>query len=259
MTKEEIEIASDKVSHQAWQILKRKILFFATILLILVGYFGWDIYSNRKAIKEQLELALNQAKEVEKTRESVQKIKANLELELKQTSDLQNQIKLDQEQLGKVMASEQDRFRSDLRDLSSSLLVLIDDLDTIPEDIAPGLAAKLAQKSSEIKETVRALDLSFCKFGILSKQDQGWSEELFQIEGQVADSGLPEVGTVLVARTDINLRSGFPDHVQDKGLIFRPVAGLLKEGDRIVLKEIRLFELKSSIHYWISFVPQDKS
>jgi hypothetical protein len=98
----------------------------------------------------------------------------------------------------------------------------------------------------------------FCKFGIQSNTDGTWSERLFDAASPADATGVPAPGTILIAKQDINVRSDFPEHVEGKGLYFRPTIAVLRNGQKVVVKEIRPFKLAKETHYWMQFSPADK-
>jgi hypothetical protein len=98
----------------------------------------------------------------------------------------------------------------------------------------------------------------FCKFGIQSNTDGTWSERLFDAPDSPGTVAIPTPGTLLIATQDINVRSDFPEHVEGKGLYFRPITGLLRNGQKVIVKKIIPFKLAKETHYWMEFAPVDK-
>jgi hypothetical protein len=92
----------------------------------------------------------------------------------------------------------------------------------------------------------------FAKFGVREPNGQSWSERLFNLEGKGV-SVEPSSGDMATANSSTNIRSGYPTEKPD-GLYYKPVVGVLPQGARVQIQEVKSFARKNGeTHFWIHY------
>jgi hypothetical protein len=243
MTETEVENAADKVADKAWSLLKNRFTYIGIALAIVIGYLGIDLRISRSKLDAFTNAAENSAKQSADSAESIKAKNDKLTSDLKATDELTDQLR-----------AERNAYRVNLQDFGRVLSSVVSEVRAA----APQLRAKLEPQQRVLSELIGSLDYAYCKFGVQSNADNGWTEHLFDFTDAAPEGQLPKEGTRLTALHDVNVRSDFPRHEESKGLFFRPAVDILHAGDVIVVKQLRSYRLKSETHHWISYVPERK-